>query len=446
MADYSTNTLGIPGFVTTTGIACPVTLCKSLLTAASTHTLFTILQSDMHLQRRQKVSGILSQSFLQCSPDLMALTKMILFSRLLPIIEHCRQTCTPINMAEINDAIAVDLITGFVFGSSVGTNLLQNSQLREDFLTYHRQERSYGFWPQEIPLLTAFLKILGVSLVPGTAITASKWLEAWFIRSLKIAEANSIVDLQTHQATQAIMYRHLRPFFNADSESAMRELVAELHDHCVAGYETTGHMLTYTMHALSSQRAIQAHLRSEIRTLRTCPFFDEKIPSSELESTELPTPAQIANLPILHAIVIETLRLRDRGPLPRVTPNLSVSITGSPPLPPNVRVSAASYVLHHDPQVFPSPSEWDPLRWLESPQAPGAPEKRGRMGKSFIAFGSGSRTCVGRDFAMFEMKAVLAVIYANYETTLADGQAEVNGTVLQQSHIRFARVEKSQAV
>ena len=404
----------------------------------------------MHLQRRPKVSKILSQSFLQCNPDLMALTKWILFSRLLPIIEQYRQTRTPVNMTEINDATAVDLITGFVFGSAVGTNLLQNSQLREDFLTYHRQERSYGFWPQEIPLLTAFLKILGISQVPSTAITASKWLEAWFIRSLTTAEANSTVDPQTHHATEAIMYRHLRPFFNADSmsasESAMRELVAELHDHCVAGYETTGQMLTHAMLALSSKRAIQVYLRSEIRTLRACPFFDEKTPISELELTELPTPAQIANLPILHAIVIETLRLRDRGPLPRVTPNPSVSIAGSPPLPPNVRISAASYVMHHDPQVFSSPNEWEPLRWLESPQAPGAPEKRGRMGKSFIAFGSGSRTCVGRDFAMFEMKAVLAVIYANYETTLADGQAEVDGTVLQQSHIRFARGGRSQAV
>ena len=379
----------------------------------------------------------------------MALTRMILSSRLLPIIEHCRQTCTPVNMTEINDAIAVDLITGFVFGSAVGTNLLQNSQLREVFLKYHRQERSYGFWPQEIPLLTASLKILGISLVPGTAITASKWLEAWFIRSLTNAKANSRVDPQTHHATQAIMYRHLRPFFDADSmsasESAMRELVAELHDHCVAGYETTGQMLTHAMHALSSKRAIQARLRSEIRALRmTCPFFERKTSISGLELTELPTPAQIANLPLLHAIVIETLRLRDRGPLPRVTPNLSVSIAGSPLLPPNVRVSAASYVLHHDPQVFPLPSEWNPLRWLESPQAPGAPEKRGRMGKSFIAFGSGSRTCVGRDFAMFEMKAVLAVIYANYETTLADGQAEIDG--MQQSYIRFTRVERSQAV
>ncbi len=68
-------------------------------------------------------------------------------------------------------------------------------------------------------------------------------------------------------------------------------------------------------------------------------------------------------------------------------------------------------MLHHDPHVFPLPSVWNLFPWLELPQAPTAPQKRGRIGKSFMAFGSGSRTCLGRDLAMFEMKAVLAAIY-----------------------------------
>ena len=120
------------------GIACSVTLCESFLMPASIPTLLTILQSDLHLQRRRRVSKVLSQSFLQHSPDLMALAKMILFRRLLPIIEHYTQTHSPLNMTEINDATAVDLITGFVFGSAVGTNLLQNARMRKEFLTYYK--------------------------------------------------------------------------------------------------------------------------------------------------------------------------------------------------------------------------------------------------------------------------------------------------------------------
>ena len=52
---------------------------------------------------------------------------------------------------------------------------------------------------------------------------------------------------------------------------------------------------------------------------------------------------------------------------------------------------------------------------------------------------------------MFEMKAVLAAIYANYETTLVDRQAEsadlcASGVILQQLNILFAPVERSQVV
>ena len=409
------------------GYASRVT-CEPMLKLTSTPTLFTILPSDLHSERRQKVSRILSQSFLQNSPDLMVLAKMIIFFRLLPIIDHSAQSSSPLNMTDINDATAVDLITGFVFGSAVGTNLLQDTQTRKEFLTYHRRERSHGFWLQELPRLTTLLKTLGFPIFSSTVITASKWLETWFVRSFSLVEAGLKVSTPMYHSTQAVMYRNLRPLFNGSSppsrQSPVLELMAELHDHCVAGYETTGQMLTSAMHALSSKRDVQTLLRTELRSSQVCPFFGAEIPIEDLQSTKLPTPAQMAALPLLHAIVIETLRLRDRGPLPRVTPKQSVSIAGSPPLPPNVRVAAASYVLHHDPQVFPSPSEWNPRRWLTSPQKPGAPEKRGRMGKSFMAFGSGSRTCVGRDFAMYEMKLVLAAIYTNYETTLGDGQAQ----------------------
>ena len=410
----------------------------------STPTLFTILPSDLHSKRRQKVSRVLNQSFLENSPDLMVLAKTIIFLRLLPIIEHSAQSSSSLDVTGINDATAVDLITGFVFGSAVGTNLLQDPQMRKEFLTYHHQERSHGFWLQELPRLTAFLGVLGFPILSSTVVTASKWLETWFLRSFNIVEAESRASTPMYPSTQAVMYRHLRPFFEGSSPltwpTPVLELVAELHDHCVAGYETSGKMLSSAMHALSLRRDIQTLLRTELRSLRVCPFFSGEIAVAGLQAAQLPTPAQIAALPLLHAIVIETLRLRDRGPLPRVTPKQSISIAGSPPLPPNVRVAAASYVLHHDPQVFPSPSEWNPERWLTSTQKAGAPEKRGRMGKLFIAFGSGSRTCVGRDFAMYEMKLVLAAIYTNYETTMDDGQADLcaAGKPL---NIRFTRAE-----
>lgn len=150
-----------------------------------------------------------------------------------------------------------------------------------------------------------------------------------------------------------------------------------------------------------------------LQASQICLLFGEEIPISELGSRRILSPAPIAGLPILYAIVIETLRLRDGSPLPRVTPNKPISITGCPLLPPNIRGSSASYVLYHDPHIFLSPREWYPRRRFEDSQVSGAPEKRNEMGRSFIALGSGSRTFIGRNLAMLEMGLVLAAICAN---------------------------------
>jgi len=52
-------------------------------------------------------------------------------------------------------------------------------------------------------------------------------------------------------------------------------------------------------------------------------------------------------------------------------------------------VGINALVLHHNEKVFPEPKKFTPERWLESEE-----EALLEMGKSFFAFGAGSRTCV----------------------------------------------------
>ena len=208
-------------------------------------TLFTILLSDLYPKRRQEVSKFLSHSFLQRNSDLIELAKSVTFTRFLPIIDKSAATQDPLNITEINDAVAVDCSPGFVLGSRIGTNLLRNPGFRKDFLTYHHQERSYGFWPQEPPLLTAIFSVLGILNVSNTVITASKRLESLSLASFRTLRLDFRIDEKPSRYTQAGMCSHLLGrFSNAEAPStfgsSMLNLVTELHDHCVAGYESTG--------------------------------------------------------------------------------------------------------------------------------------------------------------------------------------------------------------
>ncbi|KAL8703388.1 MAG: hypothetical protein Q9201_003417, partial [Fulgogasparrea decipioides] len=74
-----------------------------------------------------------------------------------------------------------------------------------------------------------------------------------------------------------------------------------------------------------------------------------------------------------------------------------------------------AYTLHRNPRVFPSPLSWNPSRWLDASEA-----HKTEIGRWFWAFGSGGRMCVGSNFAMQEMKLIVAAVYSNFRTRIVD--------------------------
>jgi len=122
----------------------------------------------------------------------------------------------------------------------------------------------------------------------------------------------------------------------------------------------------------------------------------------------------IDDLPYLDAVVKEGLRCF--GPLPmgqprRVPPGGSM-IDGFF-MPQDTIVSCQSYTLHRlDTKVFPDPEEFIPERWLES-------EGTLERNQLFFAFGTGGRGCIGKHFALLEMKLLLKEVYSTYRTRVA---------------------------
>lgn len=199
---------------------------------------------------------------------------------------------------------------------------------------------------------------------------------------------------------------------------------SELLDHIVAGNETTGIALTYLMYELSIHPQIQDQLRSELLTLSPSLLSDpsrthpqEQSSNDNAEDHPLPSSQSIDSLSLLHAIIMETLRLHPPipGPQPRITSSKPTTLANSPPLPAGVRVSSQAYTLHRNPHVFPSPLTWKPSRWLDASEA-----HRAEMGRWFWAFSSGGRMCLGSNFAMQEIKLIVAGVYSNFRTRVVD--------------------------
>jgi cytochrome P450 len=76
---------------------------------------------------------------------------------------------------------------------------------------------------------------------------------------------------------------------------------------------------------------------------------------------------------------------------------------------------ANSYLIHHDPSIYPDPYAFRPERFLS--ETPGT--------YTWIPFGGGRRRCLGASFAMLEMRIVLRAVLARNEVHASRDGAEL---------------------
>lgn len=183
------------------------------------------------------------------------------------------------------------------------------------------------------------------------------------------------------------------------------------------------------LYELSTHPEIQPLLRNQLLTL----------PRSHARSSPEHSQA-LTHLTLLDGIIRESLRLRNTSPGldPRVSPSSQPCGFGAiAALPANTRVGRYGALLGRDAEIFsPNPEEWDPFRWVDNDG-----EGIARMTRSFLAFGSGARGCIGEPIAMecmyylslvvwmgrgltddfvLVLRLALVTIYTDYETSVAD--------------------------
>jgi cytochrome P450 len=116
----------------------------------------------------------------------------------------------------------------------------------------------------------------------------------------------------------------------------------------------------------------------------------------------------------LTATIQETLRRRPV--LPNAAPRLvkqPIEVGGCE-YQPGACLVPATYLIHHDPEIYPDPYAFRPERFLESP--PGT--------YTWTPFGGGRRRCLGASFATTEMKVVLRSVLGGCEMAAAEPAPE----------------------
>lgn len=139
--------------------------------------------------------------------------------------------------------------------------------------------------------------------------------------------------------------------------------------------------------------------------------------SAGILTSPLPTWTECKTLPYLNACIKEALRFSPALALPleRIVPSTGLYI-GDTMIPPGTIVGINPWVLHRDKRIFgPDADEWNPDRWLDEDA-----ENIKYMERHLLAFGAGSRTCLGRHVAMMELSKMIPALVLRYDMRLSD--------------------------
>jgi len=148
-----------------------------------------------------------------------------------------------------------------------------------------------------------------------------------------------------------------------------------------AGTDSTGMNLATTFFQLARHPEKHSHVHQELLTA--------------------PPTAGLQTLTYLRAVIRETLRLSMANPtrLPHVVPAGGWSFNGHY-FSVGTNVGCALHTLHFNPEVFTSPFEFRPERWLDDTEENRVTPK---MNRNHIPFGLETRSCIAKNFAMAEL-------------------------------------------
>ncbi|OTB03616.1 hypothetical protein M426DRAFT_321539 [Hypoxylon sp. CI-4A] len=414
---------------------------------------FSSLGAKHHSLRKRMVSYVYSKSHIQTSRALARQAGIHLNAHLLPVLRSSargtrRQPPPPhgvdvdVDVHSLFCGAAMDFVSAYCFGAARGADFVRRKGYRDHWLALYATRKGHGFFAQELPVLSKCLRAVGINLTPSWVDAANRELEAWckersdatiaFLEEDAASTGPGKECSTTDTADEPVVVKALLAGIAREAEAngaesllystaiRQRELTvaSEIFDHVLAGQETTGVALTYMSYHLSRSLDLQRELRQELLSLQP----NMKI--GENGEAAMPDSRQLDSLRVLHAVVMETIRRYSPagGPEPRVTPKHVTSRIGPYEVPGGVRVSASTYNLHRDAAAFPDPETWDHTRWLHPHNGNSNEKDENDINRHFWGFSSGGRMCLGSNFAMHDMKLIIAAIYTNYTSHIVNDE------------------------
>ena len=244
---------------------------------------------------------------------------------------------------------------------------------------------------------------VAVKLVPPVG-----FMKSWMKRvgdQVKIIKTDptTMDKIRTEKRRKETIYAQILSSDLPESELSDQRLIDEGTLIATAGSETTAWAITITTYHLIQNPKILAKLRAELATA-TIPPGCNVAPWSSLEK-----------LPYLTAVLKEGLRMAGGmlSRLPRIYDKPIVYKDWV--IPAGTPVAMTPHLVLIDDNIFPLPRKFDPERWLDQMDRG---KTTSRLDKYMVAFGKGSRNCVGIHLAWAQCYMAVAAVVGRYDLEL----------------------------
>ncbi|KAL8474986.1 hypothetical protein ACS0TY_031420 [Phlomoides rotata] len=190
-----------------------------------------------------------------------------------------------------------------------------------------------------------------------------------------------------------------------DDHKFLRDTILNL---MIAGRDTTSSALTWFIWLVSTHSRVENIIRDEIKST---------LESKNREKWQIFRVEETKKLVYMHAAILEALRLYPPVPFQHKQPLEAGVLPSGHFVHPGMKILFSLYAMGRMESIWGKDClEFKPERWiLESGAIKHEPSYK------FLAFNAGPRTCLGKEVALSQIKAVAATVIHNYRVWVAEG-------------------------
>ncbi|XP_057513976.1 flavonoid 3',5'-hydroxylase 1-like isoform X2 [Actinidia eriantha] len=313
---------------------------------------------------------------------------------------------TPMDIAEITFLTQMNVIMNMLWGSTVDIHKAHG--VRSEF----RVVTAKIIELLATPNVSDFFPVLARFDIQGVAREMER-LRIWVDRIL-----DSIIDARTKMSTveraEAFKNKGKEDFLqlllalkeqeDTGISITLEQIKALLIDIVVGGTDTSATMVEWAMAEIMHNPEVMKKVQEEL--------------SDVIGTNNIVEESHLPKLHYLDALIKETFRLHPALPLLVPKRPDRPCVVGGYTIPKNTRVFLNVWAMHRDPEIWDSPLEFKPERFL------GEASKCDYNGNNFqyLPFGSGRRICAGLPLAEKMVMYVLASLLHSFNWRLPEGE------------------------